>query len=174
MSKLSPLGQSMASLFTPESERLRAGAARAESSRAPAMATVPGMQRIQGQKTGDSLSNPNSQGYEPWGHKKEPGNAGDEKAAKGPAGTVVEPPHQGPELIRLAVGWERILVAQKKLCEKAKGLFTLLDGPEKYRALKKSKILSAKSRGCIVDLDVQKIADEKAALEKEAKEKETA
>ncbi|MGZ3671949.1 MAG: hypothetical protein ACXVB9_04445 [Bdellovibrionota bacterium] len=166
MSKLSPLSQSMASLFTPESERLRAGQGREE--RAARLTQIPGAKDIKGHKSGDSLGNPNSPGYEPWGKKKKDGQAPEKEAAGAPAGTVIEPPTQGPTLIRLMVGWEKILLTQKKLCEKAKGIFTRMEGPENYRTQKKSKILSIKSRGCIVDLDIQTVQDEKAA---EAKSK---
>lgn len=175
MSKLSPLGQSMASLFTPESERLRTSAAQADGTgRAPpGSARIPGMKDIKGHKSGDSLGNPNSPGYEPWGKKERKGEKPSEQATetKGPAGTVIEPPVQGPELIRLALGWETILLAQKKLCEKAKALFTRLEGPEKYHSQKKGRLLLIKSRGCIVDLDLQQTQDQKEA---QAKGKETA
>ncbi len=163
----------MASLFTPESERLRAGAARTEGGRAPAGSVrIPGMKDIKGHKSGDSLGNPNSPGYEPWGKKKEraPEAASPGEEAKGPAGTVIETSVQGPELIRLSVGWDKILLAQRKICEKAKGLFTLLEGPEKYRTQKKNRL--PKSRGCIVDLDIQETAEELAEKLKEAKARE--
>jgi hypothetical protein len=130
------------------------------------------MKDIKGHKSGDSLGNPNTPGYEPWGKKKKPAEeaAAVAEAEKGPAGTVIEAPSQGPELIRLSVGWDRILLAQKKLCEKAKGLFTLLEGPSEYRAQKKSKTLSRKSRGCILDLDIQQMADQAAADAKAKKD----
>ena len=101
-----------------------------------------------GQKSGDSLGNPNTPGYEPWG-KKKTGDATAQAAeeTKEPGGTVIQTKTQGPELIRLTVGWDRILLAQKKLCEKAKGLFTLLEGPETYVSQKKTRRL--KARGCM-------------------------
>ena len=165
MSKLlNPLGQSMASLFTPESERLAAARRTKEGSKSPQAngMKIPGMRGIQSQKSGDSLGNPNSPGYEPWGKKKEaePG-AKAENAPAAPAGKVIETTAQGPEIIRLSAGWEKLLLAQKKLCEKAKGIFTLLEGPTRYASQKKGRLLEQKSRGCIVDLDIQETADQK-------------
>jgi hypothetical protein len=157
----------MASLFTPESERLRTSQSKADGTGAPPPGSlrIPGAKDIKGHKSGDSLGNPNSPGYEPWGRKTPSETAGEAPKAQGPGGTVIETTQQGPELIRLSVGWDKILLAQKKLCEKAKGLFTLLEGPEKYRSQRKSKILSIKSRGCIVDLQVEE-APEKTKDEK--------
>lgn len=174
MSKLSPLGQSMASLFTPESERARAGQAKAAGgTRAPSLSNSRKGPEIQNPVTGDSLSNGNSPGFEPWGKKKNAHSSEDETEGKkhgAPAGTVIEPPSQGPTLIRLSVGWEKILLTQKKLCEKAKNIFTRLEGPQTYRTQRKSKFMMTKSRGCIVDLDLQRVQDEKEAARKAAQE----
>jgi len=82
----------------------------------------------------------------------------------------VETTSQGPEFIRLSAGWEKLLLTQKKLCEKARDLFTLLEGPLKYSSQKKSKVLSLKSRGCILDLDLQETQDQKKDAEMRAKE----
>lgn len=175
MSKLSPLGQSMASLFTPESAKL-ASAQKSKATPPPPQASgmkIPGLGNIKGHKAGDSLGNPNSPGYEHWGTKKEAETTkGKETGQQGPAGTVIETTPQGPEIIRLSSGWEKILVAQKKLCEKAKGIFTLLEGPSKYSSQKKSKMLNLKSRGCILDLDVQQTQDEMKAQKEREKERE--
>ena len=178
MSKLSPLGQSMASLFTPESDRIRAGQKKAEGNRASGAGNsvkIPGAEAISAQKSGDSLGNPNSPGYEPWGKKKQ-GNAPAEfgPEASGPGGKVIETATQGAEFVRLSAGWELLLVAQKKLCEKAKGIFTLLEGPVKYTSQKKNNFLYSKSRGSIVDLDVQETQEQIAWAQKMAKEKESA
>lgn len=175
MSKLSPLGQSMASLFTPESERLRAGQKNAASS-APKGGNaikVPGTGPITSDKPGDSLGNPNSPGYEPWGKKKE---AQKEEAAgpAAPGGKVIETTKQGAEFVRLSAGWELLLVAQKKLCEKAKGIFTLLEGPVKYTSQKKNSFLYSKSRGAIVDLDLQQTQEQIAWKLKQEKDKKDA
>ncbi len=177
MSKLSPLGQSMASLFTPESERIRSGQKKAEGSSAPQAnaVKVPGMGPIKSDKAGDSLGNPNSPGYEPWGKKK--GNArvdAETKSANAPGGQVIETTTQGAEFVRLSAGWELLLVAQRKLCEKAKGIFTLLEGPVKYTSQKKNSFLYSKSRGSIVDLDSQETQEQLAWKLKQAKEKESA
>lgn len=179
MSKLlNPLGQSMASLFTPESERLAASRKTQGNSQGAKAAGVriPGMPGITSHKSGDSLGNPNSPGYEPWG-KKKGGEAEATKADGSPAapgGKVIETASQGPEVIRLSAGWEKLLLAQKKLCEKAKGLFTMLEGPVKYSTQKRGRLLDQKSRGCIVDLDIQETAEQKheeARLQKESGKK---
>lgn len=175
MSKLlTPIGQSMASLFTPESQKLSASlkAKAASPSAEKNGMKIPGMGPIKGHKTGDSLGNPGSPGYESWG-KKSPETASTAKSQEqGPAGTVIETTAQGPEIVRLSSGWEKLLFAQKKICEKAKAIFTRLDGPPKYSTQKKSKLLSLKSRGCIVDLDVQTTQDEMKAARDREKERE--
>lgn len=152
----------MASLFTPESERIRA-TQKKQDTNAPAPTGLnksPGLQTLKGEKPGDSLGNPNSPGYESWG--KKPQNKEEEggSTSKEPAGKIIETRTQGPEVIRLAFGWDTILFAQKKICEKAKGLFTRIEGPGKYSKQKKSKLLLLKSRGCILDLDLQKTHDQ--------------
>jgi len=164
----------MASLFTPESERL-ASAQKAKGTNSTPQAggtKIPGMGKIQSDKPGDSLGNPNSPGYEPWGKKKkqEAGAVQEKTGEKAPGGTVIETTSQGPEIIRLSSGWEKLLLAQKKLCEKAKNLFTSQDGPENYSRQKRSKILSFKSRGCIVDLDLQQTQDQLKDAEARLKE----
>lgn len=155
----------MASLFTPESERLAAARKKQEGSAAPKAngMRIPGMPGIQSHKSGDSLGNPNSPGYEPWGKKKEAeANAtAEERSTPAPGGKVIETTPQGPEIIRLSAGWEKLLLAQKKLCEKAKGLFVKLEGPPRYTSNKKGRL--QKSRGCIVDLDIQETAEQKQA-----------
>ena len=176
MSKvMNPLGQSMASLFTPESERLAAARKKQEGSAAPKAngMRIPGMPGIQSQKSGDSLGNPNSPGYEPWGKKKEAETqAAEERSTPAPGGKVIETTAQGPEIIRLSAGWEKLLLAQKKLCEKAKGLFLRLEGPPNYISEKKGRL--KKSRGCIVDLDIQETAEQKHAEAKAQEEKKPA
>ncbi len=164
----------MASLFTPESDRIAAGQKTKASQAAPQAngVRVPGMGQIKSDKPADSLGNGSTPGYESWGKKKQqPATPEGKSGETAPGGMVIETTAQGPEIIRLSAGWEKLLLAQKKLCEKAKGLFTLLEGPSKYTEGRKSKILSMKSRGCIVDLDVQQAkeeADAKAKREKES------
>jgi len=167
----------MASLFTPENERMRAGEKKASSEvRTPGQSIrVPGTGAVEKQeKPGDTLGGGSgSLGYEPWGKKK--GQAEPEKSeAAGPAGQVIETTEQGPGTIRLSAGWELILVAQKKLCAKAKGIFTLLEGPVKYTSQKKNNFLLSKSRGSILDLDLQETQAKLAWKLKQEKEKESA
>ena len=169
MSKLSPSGQSMAALFSPEGEKLRAAQKdKASSAREAAGFRVPGMQPLgESSKPQDSLGNPNGPGsYEPLNLKKK----APEEIAAAPAGAKnlegFESPVLGPQFIRLGLGWEKVLLTQKKLCEKAKGLFTLLEGPSKYRGQRKTSFLQSKSRGAILDVD---LAETQAQLEAEKK-----
>jgi hypothetical protein len=164
----------MASLFTPESEKLAAAQKAKASANAPKAngLRIPGLPGIQSHKPGDSLGNGSTPGYEPWGKKKTEPEA-DKKAEgqeKAPGGTLVETSTQGAQFIRISVGWEKLLLTQKKLCEKAKGLFTLLDGPSKYASQRKSKVLSLKSRGCILDLDSHETHELAKEAENKAKE----
>jgi hypothetical protein len=179
MSKLNPLGQSMASLFTPEGERLRTAqkeeAKSGSHSQAASSRVAGSASQVKSHQSQDSLGNPNSPGYESWGKKQNKNGEKQEGAtgAKGPSGEVISPPEQNSrQFIRLSSGWEKLLLTQKKICEKAKGLFTLLEGPGKYSTLRRGKLLDGKTRGCIVDLDLQRTADEEAARLKKIEEEE--
>lgn len=149
----------MAALFTPESERSR----KAQASKASSLSGVPtGGLRIPGSqavaensKSGDSLGNPASPGYERLPINKKdavPQEATEESAAAHNPETF-ETPSYGPEFIRLSSGFEDLLLTQSKLCEKAEAIHTKLDAPEQYRSQKKGKLLTGKSRGCIVDVN---------------------
>ncbi len=174
MSKLNPLGQSMASLFTPEREKLRAAQKNQEGAGQNVKAvTVPGTQALQkSEKSQDSLGNPASPGYEPLNlQKKSAGAASPQQTQTQKQG--YEAPEMHSHFIRLSLGWEKILLTQKKLCEKAKNIFTRLEGPSKYRGLKRASILEAKSRGSILNLDIEELRlqqVEQERLEKEKKE----
>lgn len=158
MSKLNALSQSMAALFTPEREKARkaqATGANPNTGMVPGGLRVPGAQSIQeNARSGDSLGNPASPGYDGPIQKKAPEAATGTTTAEhgGPAGETFEAPAVGPETIRLSLGFEKLLLTQKKLCEKAVGLFTKLDAPGRYRNQRKGKLLGGKSRGCILDL----------------------
>lgn len=152
MSKLGPLGQSMAALFSPDRAAKSPNAGEAKGSAAPKSTfQVPGGP-IGTDKSGDSLGNPNSPGYEPWGRKKEKENPTEQKHEPAPLAAAIETPVQGSNLIRLSLGWDKLLVAQKKICEKAKGLFTKMEGNGNY-AEQKRKLKFRKSSGCILDVD---------------------
>jgi hypothetical protein len=170
MSKLSPSGQSMAALFSPEGEKLRAAQKEKASSASEVGGfRVPGMQPLgESSKPQDSLGNPNSPGYEPLNLKKKTS----EQAAAAPGApnslAGFESPVLGPHFIRLGLGWEKVLLTQKKLCEKAKKLITLLEGPGRYRGQKKSSVLQSKSRGAILDVDLAETQAELEAAKKKA------
>lgn len=172
------MGQSMAALFSPEGEKLRAAQKEKAEGSSPANGTfkVPGTKSLsEAGKSQDSLGNPMSPGYEPLNLKKKPGEAeakaDDKSAPKSTKG--FEPPSLGPQFIRLGLGWEKILITQKKVCEKAKSLFTLLEGPMKYRGQRKGSLLESKARGAILDLDLEE-SQAQALAEAEAKKKKTA
>jgi hypothetical protein len=142
----------MAAMFSPD-RAAKAPDTVNEAKGAPALKPsfkVPGGP-IGADKSQDSLGNPNSPGYEPWGKKKEKENPPEQKTAA-PHAAAVEAPVQGSNLIRLSIGWEKLLVAQKKICEKAKGLFTKMEGNGNY-ANQKRKLKFRKSSGCILDVD---------------------
>lgn len=158
MSKLNALSQSMAALFTPESERARKAKAQGANPQAGQVAgglRVPGAQGVQeNAKSGDSLGNPMSPGYDGPIQKKAGGHEESPTVGSAPAisGETFEAPAIGPATIRLSLGFEKLLLTQKKLCEKAVALFIRLDAPGRYRNQRKGKLLGGKSRGCILDL----------------------
>ncbi len=172
MSKISPLGQSMAALFSPESEKVRSKQKESSSSslQGQKLFSVPGAKALsESSKSQDSLGNPSGGlGYEPFRKEKKPEENEINSTPKqlSPNQPVLETPELGSQFIRLNFGWEKVLLAQKKICEKAKNLFTALEAPGKYLGQRKSSSLVQKSRGSILDLDVQQIANEKHAQEK--------
>lgn len=170
MSKLSPSGQSMAALFSPEGEKLRAAQKdKASSTSGAGTFRVPGAKALgESSKPQDSLGNPNSPGYEKLDLKKKPAEAAHEEQAHQAKPKGFETPELGPQFIRLGLGWEKILMTQKKICEKAKGLFTMLEAPARYRGQKKSTFLQAKSRGAILDLDLAEVQAEAEQKKKDA------
>lgn len=158
MSKLTPMGQSMAALFTPEGEKMRkaqqdgklkGAGAPGNPFRIPKPTGIP-----ESNKSEDSLGNPNGPlAYEKF-EKKLSDQAGPEAASADSAGSFHVPGSGNrSEPIRLGSGWEKLLLAQKKICEKAKGLLITLEAPIKYRLQKKSSFVQLKSRGSILNLD---------------------
>lgn len=148
----------MAALFTPEGEKARKAQATGTSGphgNATAGLRIPGSQAVsENSKSGDSLGNPTSPGYSRL-PKKQNAEGEPEPAEESatPAGhETYQTPTYGPETIRLDSGFEELLLTQHKLCEKAEAVFTKLGAPTRYRTQKKGKLLSGKSRGCIVDV----------------------
>lgn len=170
MSKLNPLGQSMTSLFSSESAKIRAEQKGKGGSDSKIAAKIPGSDKLTSHKSGDSLGNPNSPGYESWNFKrKEEQKSEEQKKVAAQNGEPIAIEEIGPQFIRLSLGWEKILLAQKKLCEKAKNLFTAMDAPDSYQANKKGKN-QLKSIGCIVDLDIEIHRQEQEAKLKNKKD----
>jgi hypothetical protein len=158
LSKLSPLGQSMAALFTPEGEKARKAQAKGAS---PATGPgtggirIPNSQAVgENAKSGDSLGNPSSPGYSPLPINKKDAEQQEvtEESAAPKGHETFQTPTYGPETIRLDSGFETLLLTQHKLCEKAEAVFTKLDAPGRYKTQRKGRLLNGKSRGCIVDV----------------------
>ncbi|MGZ3710346.1 MAG: hypothetical protein ACXVBE_01255 [Bdellovibrionota bacterium] len=171
MSKLGPLGQSMAALFSPD----RASKAKASDAKSTAAPTAKSSFQVPGtaaaDKSADSLGNGSTPGYEFFG-KKPPGeDEKKEEKKESPLAHSIEAPAQGTNVIRLSLGWEKLLVAQKKICEKAKGIFTRMEGGESYAEQKRGRMKFRTSSGCILDLDSKEIADAKAAEAEELRKK---
>ncbi len=171
MSKLSPLGQSAAALFTPEGERLRS-AQEKKTSGANQPVRIPGAksQVGQGQKSQDSLGDSATPGYEFFGRKKKTPEEQKKEEANPHSVETISVPQERENVIRLQVGWEKLLLAQKKICEKAKGLLLAMEAPMLYASARKGKGLQLKSRGCILDLDASNSVPEMANADEIAKD----
>jgi len=178
VSKLSPLGQSMAALFTPESEKVRKSTAAQANSTTPLASSLAIKAHRLGDagKAGDSLGNPGSPGYEGPLKRK----AGAQEEATLAEGDISVPTAEStsslglPKVIRLSSGWEKILMAQKKICEKARGLFLKLEGPDTYITQRKAKGKGLKYQGAILDVDMEAHRAELEAAEKKAKQEAAA
>jgi hypothetical protein len=179
VSKLSPAGQSMAALFSPEGEKLRKAQQDGKTKGAGAPGSpfrIPTAKGIsETGKSQDSLGNPNGPlGYEKL-TKKSPGAPEAEPESKeGPVEYHVPGSPEQSNPIRLSSGWEKILIAQKKICEKAKDLFTTLEAPMKYRVQKKSSFVQLKSRGSILNLTPEETAAAGAPAAVDDKKKDAA
>jgi hypothetical protein len=150
------MGQSMAALFTPEEERLRKSQQDGKTKGAGSPGNpfrIPTPQGIpESGKSQDSLGNPNGPlGYERPSRSAAASDAPGGETTQGPAFHVPGSAKRN-DPIRLGSGWEKILIAQKKICEKAKNLLTALEAPMKYRVQKKSSFVQLKSRGSILNL----------------------
>jgi hypothetical protein len=181
MSKTSALGQSIAAIFSPESQRLREQAK--ESAKAKGVSSGVRNALMNPKKTGessamqDSLGNPMSPGYEKiWDKEKEKAGAKkeDEKSRSDPNYVSTKIPPKN--FVHLQTGWEKLLLTQKKVCEKARKLWTAIEAAPKYASLKRNKLLaeqkSGAASGFIVDVDAQEYMEKQAASEKEKKQEE--
>lgn len=174
MSKLSPMGQSMAALFTPETEKARKStSAQAQSAAPTASNSIKAHRLSDAGKSGDSLGNPASPGYEGPIQKKKASATDEAPLAEGEFSipTAESTSTLGlPKVIRLSAGWEKVLMAQKKICEKARKLFLKLEGPENYLVQRKAKGKGMKYQGAILDVDLEALRAELEAAEKKAKQ----
>lgn len=182
MSKISSLSQSMAALFSPEAENRRAsakeGAKSAGAAPSPKLANILNPVGTVASAAAHQDGNPQSPGYEPWGKKKkspapmDPAEAGHAQTVETTENstTIKVPGSGGSHLIRLQFGWDKILLAQKKICEKAKKIFTNLEAPETYQSQRNARAKSGlKSQGCVVDVDIEKLRQQQELLEKAKK-----
>ncbi len=153
MSNSISTGQTAAALFTPEAERLRSQSA-AASNKPVSLPTKQGSNLKQGAKTDDSLGNSASPGYEFMGGKKKNGSDADKQGSNpfAPAQAENSTGAKAANIVRLQIGWETLLVVQRKICEKAKNIITSIEAPVKYAVERRGKSTRLKSRGCIVDL----------------------
>jgi hypothetical protein len=165
----------MASLFTPESEKLRQGR-KDEASRGPGAPgspfKIPTPKGVpESGKSQDSLGNPNGPlGYEHWKKESRKAEAAESPEGEGSASAAFHVPGSTREAppLRLGYGWEKLLVAQKKICEKAKGLFTLLEAPGRYRQQRKSSMIQMKSRGSILNMSTEEFSPGNDTKKKDA------
>jgi hypothetical protein len=169
----------MAALFSQESQKNRKAHGDAQQKGTIQALKIPGAAAqgtVKSDKAGDSLGNPGSPGYESFGRRKQ-ASAPEETEAEEQTSTPQndpqerrkEIPHLGPNFLFLAQGWEAVLLVQKKICSKAKGIFEKKEGPVSYRAQKKGSLIEQKSRGCIVNLDIESHRAQMEALAKQKK-----
>ncbi len=183
-SSSSPIRQGMSAAFSPEAERLRqAGKEKAEHAASAKgfslnKSNLSQNKLSEGSKSQDSLGNPNTPGYDNiWSREKKEES---QKENSDPNLISIRdessqniPGSQGKKRIRLQSGWEQILLVQQKICEKAKGIMTLIESPIKYSISRRGKLLMRRHQGCIVDLDIEEHRKEEARkrqIEKEEKE----
>jgi hypothetical protein len=169
----------MAALFSPEGEKLRKAQQDGKTKGAGAPGSpfrIPTAKGIsETGKSQDSLGNPNGPlGYEKLTKKSPSAPAAEEEAPEGVAAYHVPGSESDSNPIRLSSGWEKILIAQKKICEKAKDLFTSLEAPMKYRVQKKSSFVQLKSRGSILNLTPEETAAAASASVADDKKKDAA
>lgn len=132
---------------------------------------------IKGNKTEDS-TNGNTPGYENiWRRGKKESETEAQTSTRSATSPLSQPsaateqPIPGQiKPVRLQLGWEQLLVAQKKLCEKARNIMTILEAPQQYFVSKKSKVLSRKHSGIILDFNPEYKSE--TALRKEAEERD--
>ena len=182
MSKANPISQNVAAIFSPESQRLREQAKEAAEGRGVNPGTRAAIMNPQkageSSKMQDSLGNPASPGYEKiWDKKLEKPETPEEKKMREDPNYV--PAKTPPKnFIHLQTGWEKLLLTQKKICEKARKLWIGLEAAPKYASLKRNKLLAQQKTGTasgfIVDVDAQKHMEEQAQKEKEKKQNDDA
>lgn len=169
MSKLNTATQSLAAAFTPESQRLR-GTQVSQGKSVTSSGGKASLKLAGNEGPKDSLGNPGSPGYEKFEKEKKKAAAEEKEKKSG----IVE--YAAPEIsakkVRLCFGWEKLLLVQKKICEKTRALMVKMEGPNQYAKAKRSAKLSLKSSGCIIDLDLEEIRQKQETEAKEKKAKQ--
>jgi len=174
MGTTSPLRQAMSAAFSPETDRLRKAskekAENAESIKGFSLSKfAPKAEKLsESGKSQDALGNPTTPGYENIWQQKEQNTKTQNSSCPNPDidGHQI-PGSNGKKIIRLSTGWEQLLLVQKKICEKARNIITMIDSQEKYTFARKNKL--KKYNGCIVDLDVEEHRKEMEFKAKEEK-----
>lgn len=167
MGKPIPSVQAAAAAFSPESERLRMEQTKQQTA---AKASASGWSlkpkgATELTASGDSLDNPSSPQYQAP-HKKEqfiPGlkaSAPDNPNNTAPGSSGL--PH------KFYSGWDKLLVTQKTICNKAMNLLLLLEAPQRYFTAMRSKTSVRKFNGVI--LDYRSDDEEVMTKQREAKE----
>ena len=120
-------------------------------------------------KTGDSLGNPNTPGYENvWGRldkkaaAKEVAKSESTSASQEQTSNNVVPLF--PSKVRLQLGWDALLFVQKTICQRARGILNVLEAPKRYFKAKNKQVLIKKYQGIILDYDCSR--EEQKAKEK--------
>lgn len=126
-----------------------------------------------GDKAGDSLGNPDSPGgANSWGKLVAP--APEAVAAPATTKEEKEPSEHLTKPLRLQLGWEALLLAQRSICSKAQKILDVLEAPRRYFAAKRTKSVIKRANGIILDFDAaekEPPSPEKAAAEGAASKK---
>jgi hypothetical protein len=153
--------------FSPESERLRVQETKHQTSAAASTSAwslgTKGTTALA--SSGDSLDNPNSPQYQSQGKKQDyiPGAS----AKKQETQNNTTPGSSGlPN--RFSFGWDKLLVTQKTICNKAMNLLLNMEAPQRYFSILRTKTSATKHSGIILDY---RSDDEKVITQqREAKE----
>src|SRR3989344_8522099 len=153
--KINPLSKGQAAVHAPESEanRLRlVNENKGKGAEAPSQAGKSSMLVKENPATRDSLENPSSPQYQKQNKEKvEASKAAPEKKKLGLGPQAPDAPEKHDK--KPSNNWEKLLLAQKTLCQKAVNKLAILNGPLNYIKEQKNKLRSRKLRGVMMDID---------------------